>query len=88
MSTRTLRGSILVTMMVFAGIAARAQEVTAQSQTPQVRYAAQFDRLMRGMEIGQTQRRPGDHRVDDLQSCAMQERVPEPRIFASYPLAG
>jgi hypothetical protein len=59
MSTRALRGGILVIMMVFAGIAARAQEVTAQSQTPQVRYAAQFDRLMRGLEMAKRSDVPG-----------------------------
>lgn len=59
MSTRMFRGSLLVIMMVFAGIAAQAQELTAQSQPPEVRYARQFDRLMRGMDLATRSDIPG-----------------------------
>jgi hypothetical protein len=59
MSTRMFRGSILMVVMVFAGIVAQAQDPAVQSQPPQVRYAAQFDRLMKGMEMAKRSDIPG-----------------------------
>jgi hypothetical protein len=59
MNTRTLRGSILVVMVTFAGMAVQAQESTAKPQQAEVHYAAQFDRLMRGLEMAKRSDVPG-----------------------------
>jgi hypothetical protein len=59
MNTRMLRGSALVIMMVFAAGAAMAQEAAAQSQPPAVRYAGQFDRLVKGMDLNSHKEIPG-----------------------------
>jgi hypothetical protein len=59
MSTRMVRGSILGFMVLFAGIAAQAQELTTQSQPAEVHYAAQFDRLMKGLEMAKRSDIPG-----------------------------
>ena len=59
MSSRMLRGSVLVIMMAYAGSAALAQEASALSQPPEVRYAGQFERLMKGMDINGHQNIPG-----------------------------
>lgn len=59
MKTRMLRGIVLVIMVVFAGSAALAQEATAPSQSPEVRYAGQFNRLMKSMDIDSHMDIPG-----------------------------
>ena len=59
MSTRMLRGCVLVIMVVFAGSAALAQEGSAGSQSPEVRYAGQFNRLMKSMDIDSHMDIPG-----------------------------
>jgi hypothetical protein len=51
MSMRMVRGSVLVMMVVFAGSAALAQQGTAQAQPLAVRYAGQFDRMVKGMNV-------------------------------------
>jgi hypothetical protein len=46
-------------MMAFAGYAAQAQEASGQPQPPEVRYAGQFDRLMKGMDFNAHRDIPG-----------------------------
>ncbi len=59
MTTRTFRGSILGFMVLFAGIAGQAQELTAQPQPPEIRYAALYDQLMRAFDRASRSDVPG-----------------------------
>jgi hypothetical protein len=59
MSTRMLRRSVLVIMMVFAAGATMAQDAAAQIQSPEGRYAGQFDRLMKRMDVDAHRDIPG-----------------------------
>jgi hypothetical protein len=59
MSTRILRGSIVAVMMVFAVGVLQAQQSQATPQPLEVRYAGQFDRLMKSMDIDSHMDIPG-----------------------------
>lgn len=59
MSTRMLRFSVVAVMMVFAAGAAQAQQASADPSSPEVRYAGQYDRLVKGMDINAHQDVPG-----------------------------